>query len=125
MPNPPYIFSDRGDVYVYDDLAALYAEIEAVDVSGLDLFDATGRPLRAVVSGYTWTVDEDDVLSPEPERLISMLRTYFERMPEDFSGYRARAAEMTSLSDLIALRQQLAREPAPGFVARLFRRSWG
>jgi hypothetical protein len=122
---PPFVASDSGDVYVYDDLKAMYAEVEAYDAPSMDLFDATGRPLRVVVQGYTWTVDEDRVDSPEPERLVSILRTYFERLPEQYSSYRARAADTPGLSDLLTLRQELAREPAPGIWAKLFRRSLG
>ena len=122
---PPFVGSDRGDVYVYDDLSAMQRGIEAYDAPNMDLFDAMGRPLRAIVDGYSWTVDQDQIAPPDPERLVSILRTYFERLPEQFSGYRARAADTSSLSDLLTLRQELAREPAPGIWARLFGRSWG
>jgi hypothetical protein len=124
-PIPPFVRSDHGDVYVYDDLHGMYGEIEAYDAPTMDLFDATGRPLRVVVDGYTWTVDQDSIDSPEAERVASILRTYFERLPEQFTSYRVLAADTQSLSDLLTLRQGLAREPAPGIWAKLFRRSWG
>lgn len=122
---PPFVGSDRGDVYVYDDLNAMYARIEAVDAPSMDLFDAAGRPLRAVVEGYTWTVDADQVDAPQPDRLISILRNYFDRLPEKFSDYAARAKAAHGLDDLLTLRQELAREQAPGVWGKLFGRSWG
>ena len=122
---PPFVGSDRGDVYVYDDLSAMYGRIEAVDASSMDLFDATGRPLRVVVEGHTWTVDSDRVDPPEPERLISILRSYFARLPERFSNYAVRATAAPGLGDLLKLRQELAHESAPGLWAKLFGQSWG
>jgi hypothetical protein len=122
---PPFLASERGDVDVFDRLRDMYAEIEAVDASNMDLFDATGRPLRVVVDGYTWSVDEEQVDPPDPERLVALLRDYFARLPETFSDYSARASTATDLSDLVRLRQELAHEPAPGLWAKLFRRSWG
>jgi hypothetical protein len=122
---PPFIASERGDVSVYADLTAMYADIEAVDASSMDFFDATGRQLRAVVDGYTWTIDLDQVGLPDPEGLVSVLRSYFARLPEALSAYSARAATATSPNDLVRLRQELAGEPAPGLWAKLFRRSWG
>jgi hypothetical protein len=122
---PPFVASDRGDVYVYEDIGGMCAAIEAYDAPNMDLFDATGRPFRAVVDGYTWTVDQDQVGPPEPERLEAILRRYFARLPENFPDYAARAATASSLEDLIQLRKELAREPAPGMWAKLFRRSWG
>jgi hypothetical protein len=122
---PPFLASDRGDVYVYDDLPALYANVEALDVPVIDLFDSAGRPLRAVVEGYSWTVEQQQVEPPDPDRLEVTLRRYFARLPEEFSSYRARAATAPDLSHLVRLRQNLAQEPAPGRWAKLFRRSWG
>jgi len=122
---PPFVGSDRGDVYVYSDLSSMYADIEAVDASSMDLFDATGRPLRIVVEGPTWTIDPDRIDPPEPERLISILRSYFARLPKKFADYATRAAASPGLEDLLNLRQELAREPAPGVWARFFGRSWG
>jgi hypothetical protein len=122
---PPFAVSDRGDVYVYDDAAALYGGIEALDAPDINLFDATGRPLRVLVEDYTWRIDEDRIDPPEPERLVSILRTYFERLPEKFAAYRERAAETSNVADLLILRQELAREPAPGTWAKLIGRSWG
>lgn len=122
---PPFVGSDRGDVYVYDDLKALYGRIEAADAPSLDLFDSTGRPLRVVVEGHTWAIDEDRVEAPEPERLVSILRAYFERLPAQYSAYRLRAADTMNLEDLLTLRQELAHEVAPGVWAKLLSRSWG
>lgn len=47
--NAPFVASDRGDVYVYDDLSGMCAAVEAYDAPGMDLFDATGRPLTEAV----------------------------------------------------------------------------
>ena len=122
---PPFLASDRGDIDVFDDLSQMYAGVEAVDASHMDLFDATGRPLHAIVDGYTWTVDQHRAEPPDPERLALILRSYFARLPKTFSAYSARAATAPSLDDLVHLRQELAHEPAPGLWAKLFRRSWG
>ncbi|HEX4324923.1 MAG TPA: hypothetical protein VHZ77_09875 [Gaiellaceae bacterium] len=122
---PPFLAGDRGDIYVFADLNAMYSGVEAYDAPKMDLFDATGRPLRAVVDGYSWTVDQDQVGRPDPERLESILQSYFARLPEAFSAYSARAAKAANLNDLVRLRQELAHEPAPGIWAKLFRRSWG
>lgn len=121
----PFVCSDRGDVYVYDDLDAMYARIEAVDAPSMELFDAVGRSLQIVVEGRTWTVDPDRVGSPDTERLVSILRRYFARLPEKYSEYQARATAAPSLGDLLNLRQELAREPRPGLWAKLFGQSWG
>jgi hypothetical protein len=122
--NPPFVASDRGDVYVYDDLSSMYARIEALDAPGMDLFDATGRPLQVLVEGYSWTVDPQRVEPPDPDRLVGILRRYFSRLPEEFSDYAERAAAAPNLDDLVHLRQDLAREPAPGLWAKVLRRSW-
>ena len=103
----------------------MYTRIEAVEASSMDLFDAKGRPLRVVVEGNTWTIEADRIDPPESERLMSILRSYFAPLPERFSDYAARASIAPSLDGLLNLRQELAREPAPGRWAKLFGRSWG
>ena len=91
----------------------------------MDLFDGEGRPLSAVVDGYSWTVDAGRAGEPEPERLEAILRRYFARLRENLPAYAARAEGASSLRDLIQLRADLAREQAPGLRGKLFRQSWG
>lgn len=122
---PPFVVSDRGDVYVVNDLQAMYAQVEAIDASTMEFFDAAGRPIRVIVEGYKWHVDQHGADVPAPDRLVGILRDYFARLPAALTGFSARAAAATSLDELVQLRLELAAAPDPGRWSRLFKRSWG
>jgi len=121
----PFVANDRGDVIAFDDLDTMCGDIEAIDASKMELFDATGRPLRAVVEGYKWHIDEHRVGDPEPDRLTDILRGYFARLPDQLAGFSARAVAASSLEELLQLRIELSGAPDPGRWSKLFRRSWG
>ena len=122
---PPFIASDQGDVYVFNDLDAMYADIEAIDASTIELFDVAGRPIRVIVEGYTWHVDEHRLGDPTPDRLTDILRGYFSRLPDALAEFSARAVAAASLDELVQLRVELAAAPDPGRWSKLFKRPWG
>lgn len=122
---PPFVANDRGDVVAFQDLATMYADIEAIDASKIELFDATGRPLRAVIEGYKWHIDEHHAGDPAPERLTDVLRDYFFRLPIELGEFSARAVRATSLEQLLQLRIELSMAPDPSRWSKLFRRPWG
>jgi hypothetical protein len=121
----PLVANYGGDVFAFDDLEAMQADIEAFDASKIELFDATGRPLRAVVEGYKWHVDEYWTGDPDPDRLTDILRDYFSRLPAALAEFSARAVAATSLDDLLQLRIELSVAPDPGRWSKLFKRPWG
>ncbi len=121
----PFVANDRGDVMAFDLLQTMYADIEAIDASKIEFFDATGRPLRAVLEGYTWHVDEHRPGEPAPERLAEILRDYFSRLPDELAEFSSRAEATSSLEELLQLRIELSAAPDPGGWSKLFRRSWG
>lgn len=121
----PFLANDRGDVYVYDTLEAMRADIEAIDASKIEFFDADGRPIRVIVEGYKWHIDEHSADPPAPDRLTDILRDYFARLPEELADFSARASAASSLDELLRLRIDLSDFPDPGRWSRLFRRKWG
>lgn len=121
----PFVANYRGDVIVFSDLETMHADIEALDASNVELFDAAGRPLRAVVEGYKWHVDEHWTGDPDPDRLIDLLRSYFSRLPDELAEFASRAVAAASLDELLQLRIELSGAPDPGRWSKLFKRPWG
>lgn len=121
----PFVANDRGDVYIYRDRNMMYEDIEAADASKMDIFDAAGRPIRVVVEGYKWRLDEQHAGAPDPDRLAGILRGYFARLPAELADFSQRAAGTLSLEELIQLRIALSDAPSPGRWNKLFKRPWG
>jgi hypothetical protein len=53
-----------------------------------------------------------------------VLRSYFSRLPRGLAAFSTRAAEASTLSDLVELKRELARTTMPGLRGRLFRQRW-
>jgi hypothetical protein len=121
----PFIGSDQGDVYVFDSLAEMYSDIEAVDASTIEFFDAAGRPIRAIVERSRWRIDGEHVDPPDPDRLMSILRQYFSRLPNELNEFSTRAAAASTLGQLVQLRTELSFVPRPGRWSKFFRQTWG
>jgi hypothetical protein len=115
----PFVANDQGDVYVYDDPEAMYSDIEMYDASTMEFFDVSGRPIRVIVEGYTWHIDEHNIFPPEPDRVSAVLRGYFARLPEHLRQFSARATAASRLADLVQLRKEL--ESTTARVDRLVR----
>ena len=117
----PFLASNHGDVSIFktmDDMVAMIEPVDALD-GGHEFFDARGAVLAALPSDARWRLMSSGA-QPQPERLEDILRSYFAKLPEPFAAYIARAATRTSLSELIELRLELARETRPrlGFRRR-------
>ena len=119
--NPPFVASDHGDVSIFESIDAMVALIEPIDAldGGHEFFDAYGAVLEPIPVDGRWRPMPSSA-EPQIERLDRILRAYFARLPDRFETYATRAASSRSLSDLIALRLELAREPRlrPGFRYR-------
>ncbi|MDQ1628285.1 MAG: hypothetical protein QOI54_2029 [Actinomycetota bacterium] len=120
----PFFANDNGDISPYDSVDDMIAMIEAIDALDAthEFFDANGLVLIAVPDSERWhpTRSNDE---PQPERLKSILQTYFARLPDHLAEFRARAESAGSLAALVALRQELAMRPRRGFLERLLRRA--
>lgn len=108
----PFFANDNGDVSVFESVDKMIATIEPVDAldGRHEFFDSLGTVLHPTADPERWhpTASSEE---GRPQRLESILRSYFARLPERFADYSTRAARSTSLSELVRLRSELAREP--------------
>jgi hypothetical protein len=101
---PPLLAVEReSDVSIYETLDQMAAAIEAYDVKAHDFYDSTGKPLTAKVDGYRVVGFDPAPEQPDPQRLESILRDYFRRLPERDRSFSVRAADAASLSELVDL----------------------
>jgi hypothetical protein len=125
---PPFVVSEGGDLIAFDTLKHVESEIAAYDVESLEFFDATGRRLAATVEGYRVALGADVDAKPEPERLESMLRSYFAGLgarEQRFASYATAADRASSLHELLELRLKLSSEPRHRFRSRARRKLGG
>jgi hypothetical protein len=114
---PPFLANENGDVTIYRTLDDIAAHVEAVDVrnGAYDFYDSRGQVILASISAdrvALATAPQDFV---HPERLESVLRRYFARLPRRFSEFSELASGAATLADLVSLRERLADTRSRGF----------
>jgi hypothetical protein len=118
----PVFADEHGDLSVFDSVDAMDRQIEAIDVENdeYEFFDAEGRRLAAHVDTRSGRVTFriDDEQPADPARLAARLRSYFQRLPPHLEAFRARAEAASSLESLVALRQELERQPKSRLLGR-------
>ena len=99
---PPFVGSERGDLWTFDDLAA--HGIESFDVKDMEVFDSEGRVLRPVLNGFEVRYEPSPDSPPRPERLTTLIRVFFQRLTKEWQQpFRAEAEACESLPELLAL----------------------
>jgi hypothetical protein len=106
----PVFANNRGGVSVFDSVEAMARQVEVIDIENdeYEFFDAEGQRLAAEVHGGRVTFHIETSREPEPERLASVLRSYFGRLRSHLASYSTRGTE-SSLEQLVALRLDLAK----------------
>jgi len=105
----PFLASDDGDVSVYETIDKMVASIESIDAldESSEYFDSQGVVLIPQLDETRWHLTPSSS-APQPQRLETILRSYFARLPNRYAEYTARATSAASLSSLVDLRVELA-----------------
>lgn len=119
----PFLANDQGDVSIYESLEDMAAQFEPIDAldGAHEFFDARGTVLDPVPTDERWR-PVASIGEPQPERLARILRSYFDRLPQELGDFSNSARRAKSLEELVALRQQLGRQPTRSLGSRLLRR---
>lgn len=114
----PVFANDHGDLSVFDSLASMAADVEAIDVENgvYEFFDAAGHRLAADTRTGKVEFQIDPEKPADPHRLIEILRHYLQALPERFADIITRARETSSLEHLVSLCQEVERVPRPGML---------
>src|SRR5438105_4011917 len=94
---PPFFAIDGYDVSTYESMDRMASQIEAYDAGAIEFFDARGQPLKAVTEGYRVVTFVAPQAAPNPERLETLLRGYFNHLTERERTYAKAGDEAQSL----------------------------
>lgn len=121
-PSAPFLACESGDVNIYGTVDEMASDIEAYDIPIFEFFDAEGRLFTATADGYQVVLHFDPEREPEPERLASLLQSFFSRLSRHHSDYTHAAQGMQTLDDLVRLRWKLNLEPRRTRLRRVIQR---
>ncbi|HEV7584660.1 MAG TPA: hypothetical protein VGO14_02665 [Solirubrobacteraceae bacterium] len=116
--NPPVVVCEGNDLTAFKRLEDVESHIEAYDVASHEFFDSRGQRLLATADGYRVELHPDPEATPEPERLETLIRSYFSRLGTRrprFADYASAADHAASLHELLDLRLKLSDEQRYGF----------
>jgi hypothetical protein len=117
----PFVATDGRDLMAFRRLKDVESQIEAYDAGRYEFFDANGQRLAATLDGHRVQLDLARKAAPEPDRLETMLRSYFAGLAareQRFEPYASAADRTVSLRELVELRLRLSNE-ARGFWSQL------
>ena len=121
-PTAPFIACEPGDNSIFATANEMASYVEVYDIPILEFFDAEGRRLTATADGYRVVLHFDPEREPEPERLASLLQSFFSRLSRHHSDYTHAAQGLQNLDDLVRLRWKLNLEPRRTRLRRVIQR---